>query len=64
MRWHIIRTLFVKEVHRQLANRGSLALAALLVVASLLLTLFNKNGGQAGAHGRRRILLSRLLARR
>jgi hypothetical protein len=49
MRWHIIRTLFVKEVHRQLANRGSLALAALLVVASLLMTLFNRGGGHHGA---------------
>jgi ABC-2 family transporter len=49
MRWHIVRTLFWKEVQRQLANRGSLALAALLVVASLLLTLFNRGGGPGGA---------------
>lgn len=48
MRWHIIRTLLWKEVLRQLANRGGIVLAALLVVAALLMTHFAKEGGQAG----------------
>jgi hypothetical protein len=47
MRWHILRTLLHKEVLRHRANRGGLALACLLVVASLLLTHFNR--GDAGA---------------
>jgi hypothetical protein len=45
MHWHIIRTLFWKEVQRQLANRGGLALAALLVVAALLLSLSRNEDG-------------------
>jgi hypothetical protein len=48
MRWHILRTLLVKEVRRQLANRGGIALTALLVVAALLLAFFGGDGGQAG----------------
>lgn len=48
MRWHIIRTLLWKEVLRQLANRGGIVLAALLIVAALLMTHFAKDGGQAG----------------
>lgn len=48
MRWHIIRTLLWKEVLRQLANRGGIVLAALLVVAALLMSHFAKEGGQAG----------------
>jgi hypothetical protein len=47
-RWHILRTLVVKELLRHLANRGGLALLLLLVVASLLLTLF---GGGTSAGG-------------
>ncbi len=47
MRWHILRTLLGKEIRRQLANRGGIVLAALLVVAALLLTLFRK--GEEGA---------------
>jgi hypothetical protein len=46
MRWYILRTLLHKEVLRHLANRGGLALAALLVVASMLLTLFGQDEGQ------------------
>src|SRR5262245_13614699 len=49
MHYHIIKTLLGKEIRRQLANRGGLALAALLVVAALLMTLFSKDGGHAGA---------------
>jgi hypothetical protein len=48
MRWHIVRTLLWKEVLRQAANRGGIALASLLIVASLLMTFFAKEGGQAG----------------
>ncbi len=49
MRWYILRTLLAKEARRQLANRGGIALAALLVVAALLMTLFSGDGGQAGS---------------
>jgi hypothetical protein len=49
MRWYILRTLLRKEVNRQLANRGVIALAALLVVAALLMTFFNSDGGQGGS---------------
>jgi branched-subunit amino acid transport protein len=48
MRWHIIRVLVHKEILRQAANRGGIALAALLVVAALLLTFFSKHDGQPG----------------
>jgi hypothetical protein len=48
MRWHILRTLLHKEALRHLANRGGLALVLLLVVASLLLSLF---GGDQQAPG-------------
>src|SRR5262249_53277145 len=47
MRWYIIRTLLWKEVQRQRANRGGLALACLLIVAALLLNFFSKIGVQA-----------------
>lgn len=46
MRWYIVRILLQKEFHRHLADRGSLALALLLVVAALLLSLFGKSGGE------------------
>ena len=51
MRWTILRALFVKEVRRHLANRGGIALALLLVVAALLLTVFNPAKVDAGAEG-------------
>ena len=52
MRWHIIRVLWRKELLRHLADRGSLALVLLLVVASLLLSLFGQGGsGAAGLGG-------------
>lgn len=47
MRWYILRTLLHKEVLRHWANRGGIALAALLVVASLLLSLFGQDDGPA-----------------
>jgi hypothetical protein len=52
-RWAILRTLIHKEALRHLANRGGIALALLLVVAALLLSLFRKNdaGTEALAGG-------------
>ncbi len=41
MRFYVLRALLGKEVRRHFANRGGLALAALLVVAALLLSVFN-----------------------
>src|SRR5262245_13143135 len=49
MRWYVVRTLLAKEARRQLANRGGIALAALLVVAALLMTFFTADGGQSGS---------------
>lgn len=51
MRPYILRALVVKEVHRHLANRGGLALAFLLVVAALLLSVFNPGAGAGGTGG-------------
>ena len=41
MRWYILRTLLHKEALRHATNRGGLALAGLLVSASLLLAALN-----------------------
>src|SRR5262249_42240373 len=41
MRWRILKTLLVKEALRHATNRGGLALAGLLVTASLLLAALN-----------------------
>lgn len=51
MRLYILRALLGKEVRRHLANRGGLALAGLLLVASLLLTIFKPSIGGGGAAG-------------
>jgi len=52
MRLHILKALLLKELRRHVANRGGIALAALLVVAALLLSVFNPTaadgGGSAG----------------
>ena len=48
MRLHILRALFVKELRRHVANRGGIALGLLLVVAALLLSVFNPAGLGAG----------------
>jgi hypothetical protein len=48
MRWRIVRTLVHKEIQRQLANRGGIALALLLVGAAALLAIFAQGDGQAG----------------
>jgi hypothetical protein len=49
VRWHILRTLVHKEVLRHAANRGGLALIALLVAAALLLSFFGKDPTQPGS---------------
>jgi hypothetical protein len=48
MRWHILRTLFRKEVLRHLANRGGLVLVLLLVAASMLLSFFGQADTSSG----------------
>ncbi|HVK19191.1 MAG TPA: ABC transporter permease [Fimbriiglobus sp.] len=51
MRLYILRALLVKEVHRHLANRGGIALALLLIVAAVMLSMFNPGSGGADAGG-------------
>jgi hypothetical protein len=51
MRLYILRALLAKEVRRHVANRGGLALAGLLVVAALLLTIFKPSGDGGVAGG-------------
>jgi hypothetical protein len=46
MRWRILRTLLHKEALRHATNRGGLALAGLLVTASLLLAALNPAADQ------------------
>lgn len=43
MRWHIIRTLLDKEIKRQVANRGGIALGLLLIVAAVLQSFFRRD---------------------
>jgi len=53
MRWRILRALLDKEIARYLANRGGLALAMLLIVATILLSVFNPTqaGDESGGVG-------------
>lgn len=51
MRFNILRALFLKEVRRHLANKGGLVLSALLIVAALLLSVFNPGTGGGGTGG-------------
>lgn len=46
MRWYILKTLLYKEALRHATNRGGLMLAALLVTASLVLSVMNPVGDQ------------------
>lgn len=48
MRPYILKALFVKELRRHVANRGGIALGLLLVVAAILLSVFNPAGLGAG----------------
>jgi hypothetical protein len=47
MRWHILKTLLWKEALRHASNRGGLMLAALLVTASLVLSVMNPAGDKS-----------------
>src|SRR5829696_247432 len=49
MRWHILKTLLHKEALRHATNRGGLALAGLLVTASLLLAALNPAGEKSSS---------------
>ena len=51
MRTSILRALLVKEARRHVANRGGIALCLLLVVAALLLSVFNPGAGAGGTGG-------------
>jgi hypothetical protein len=47
MRWYIVRILLYKEWLRHRADRGGFFLAALLIVATLLLSLFRKTDARS-----------------
>jgi hypothetical protein len=51
MRFRILSALVRKEARRHIANRGGIALSLLLVVAALLLSVFNPATAEAGAGG-------------
>jgi len=51
MRLPILRALLVKEARRHVANRGGIALCLLLMVAALLLSVFNPGAGAGGTGG-------------
>jgi hypothetical protein len=51
MRWYILRTLLKKEFERHRANSGGIIMAGLLVVASLLLSVFGKTDVKTGNLG-------------
>jgi hypothetical protein len=48
MRWYILHALLHKEFARHLANRGGIALALLLIVAAVLLSLFSPEEATGG----------------
>ncbi len=48
MRISILRALIVKEFRRHVANRGGIALGLLLIVAAIMLSVFNPAGLGAG----------------
>lgn len=51
MRWHILRTLLLKEIRRHLANRGGIVLVLLLVGMAGMASLFGRKGAPLGAVG-------------
>jgi hypothetical protein len=51
MRIFILRALLLKEFRRHVANRGGIVLAALLIVAALMLSIFNPAGVEAAGSG-------------
>ena len=48
MRFYIIRALLKKELRRHVANRGGIALAVLMIVAAVLLSVFNPTQADGG----------------
>ena len=51
MRWYIIRALLKKELRRHVANRGGIVLAVLMIVAAVLLSVFNPTTADSGTAG-------------
>jgi len=51
MRFYVLRALVLKEVRRHVANKGGLVLCGLLIVAALMLTIFNPTKVADGAAG-------------
>ena len=51
MRFYIIRALLKKELRRHVANRGGIALAVLMIVAAVLLSVFNPTKAEGGGGG-------------
>jgi hypothetical protein len=51
MRIYVLKALLVKEARRHVANRGGIVLCLLLIVASLLLSVFNPGTGGGGTGG-------------
>ncbi len=51
MRWYIIRALLKKELQRHVANRGGIVLAVLMIVAAVLLSVFNPTTVDSGTAG-------------
>ena len=49
MRYRVVRALLVKEARRHAANRGGIALCLLLVVAALVVSVFDPGAGGARA---------------
>jgi hypothetical protein len=47
MRWYVIRTLLEKECRRLMSNKGAVTLLLLLVVASMLMSIFGAKHGTA-----------------
>ncbi len=51
MRFYILRALLKKELRRHVANRGGIALAVLMIVAAVLLSVFNPTTADSGTAG-------------
>ncbi len=51
MRFYIVRALLKKELRRHVANRGGIALSLLMIVAAVLLSVFNPTAADGGSTG-------------
>jgi len=49
MRFYIVRALLKKELRRHVANRGGIALALLMIVAAVLLSVFNPTAADSNS---------------